>query len=460
MSQLFRTTRRRFIKGLAVTTGGIVVPNILIAQNSTLASRKVGIACIGVGGKGFSDMEGAAKGNEIVAICDVDSKNLEKAAAKFPSARQYSDFRKMLDEVKEIEGVTVSTADHAHYPAAMHAIALGKHVCVQKPLTNTLWEARELHKAAKKKGVITQMGNQGHTYEENRILKEWITAGVIGKVREVHVWTNRPIWPQGNEVQFKTGTPVPQELDWQLWLAQTPDHPYSPDIHPFKWRGFIEWGSGAIGDMGCHQLDPAFWALDLGAPQRVEAQTRELTDIAWPKGGTIKYHWKNVPKHGDVTFVWYEGKNEDGTPNVPKLPKELEGQKLSGTGFMMIGSEGVIYNEGDQASKRMKILPEQRSKDFLASPPAKTLPRSPKAGNPQEEWTQAIKEGKAYPFMSQFDYSIPLTELCLVGGLAMRCGKAIEWNSAKLEVTGMPEAAKFIKRPHYRAGWEYSSAKV
>src|SRR6201999_487099 len=222
-------------------------------------SRKVGYAAIGCGGKGFSDLEKAGKGNEVVALCDVDAKNLAKAALKFPNAKQYRDFRKMLDEVKEIEAVTVSTPDHAHFPAAMHAIALGKHVCVQKPLVNTLWEARELYKAAKKKGVITQMGNQGHTYDDNRIVKEWIAAGVIGKVKEEHVRTNREFWQQGKDVSCKPGE-GPANLDWDLWLAATPEHAYSPDIHPFKWRGFIEWGAGAFGDMGCHLIDAASWA--------------------------------------------------------------------------------------------------------------------------------------------------------------------------------------------------------
>src|SRR4051794_11902793 len=299
-----QSSRRHFLKSAVITTaGGIILPSFIRAQESNPPSRKVNYAAIGCGGKGFSDLEKASKGNNVVALCDVDSKNLAKAAMKFPNARQYRDFRKMLDEVKEIEAVTVSTPDHAHYPAAMHAIALGKHVCVQKPLTNTLWEAHELHKAAKKKGVITQMGNQGHTYEENRVLKEWLQAGVIGKVREAHVWTNRPIWPQGKEVSWKPGT-CPENLDWELWLAATPDRPYSPDIHPFKWRGFIEYGAGALGDMGCHMLDPIFQALDLGIPSHIEAKSEELTDVAWPRGATIKYHYKNHPKVGNVTMTW------------------------------------------------------------------------------------------------------------------------------------------------------------
>ena len=458
-SHPFRSTRRSFLKGLAATSGIIGIPQLILrAQDAIPASRKLGIACIGVGGKGESDMNSAAKDNEIVAICDVDAKSLAKAAAKYPNAKTFTDFRKMLDEVKSIEAVTVSTPDHAHYPAAMHAIALGKHVCVQKPLVNTLWEGRELHKAAQKKGVITQMGNQGHTFDENRLLKEWIQAGAVGTIREIHVWTNRPIWPQGKEVQWKEGT-IPEHLDWPLWLAATPDHPYSPDIHPFKWRGFIEWGAGAIGDMGCHNIDPIFYALDLGMPQHVDAVTQEMTDIAWPRGATIQYHWKNHAKHGDIKMTWYEGKNADGTQNLPPVPPELGETKFGSVGFLIIGSKGVIFNKADQC-KNPQIFPEARSAEFLATPIDKVFERSPRAGQPQEEWTLAIKNGKAFPFMSQFDYSVPLTELCLIGGLAMRVGGKIEWDSKKLQVVGMPEAARFIKRAAYRKGWEYSSDKI
>lgn len=422
------------------------------------ASKKLGIACIGVGGKGWSDMENAAKNNEVVAFADVDSNNLAKAIAKFPNAKPFRDFRKMLDEVKEIDAVTVSTPDHAHYPAAMHAMALGKHVCVQKPLTNTLWEAREMQKAARKKGLITQMGNQGHTYEDNRVLKEWLQADVVGKVKEVHVWTNRPIWPQGQIVSWKPGD-APENLDWNLWLAATPDRPFSRDIHPFNWRGFLEYGAGALGDMGCHNMDPLFWALELGMPQTIEAAPEELTEIAWPRGCVVKYHWKNHPKYGDLTMTWYEGKNADGSQKLPAVPAELGDQKFGSVGFLIVGSEGVIYNKADQC-QNPKIFPEARSKAFLANPPAKSLPRSVTPGDPQQEWTIAIKNGAAFPWMSQFDYSVPLTELCLLGALAMRCGRSIEWNSAELAVVGMPEAAKFIKRTNYRDGWDYSSAKI
>jgi predicted dehydrogenase len=459
MIHSIHASRRSFIKGLSATTAGsLAFPNLLLRAQDTPASKKLGIACIGVGGKGFSDMESASFQNEIVAICDVDANHLARAAERFPKAKQYRDFRQMLDEMKSIDAVTVSTPDHSHYPAAMHAIALGKHVFVQKPLVNTLWEANELHKAARKKGIITQMGNQGHTYEENRLLKEWFQASVIGKVREIHVWTNRPIWKQGSEAVLKPAE-IPAHLDWKLWLAGTPDAAYAPDVHPFAWRGYYEWGSGALGDMGCHNLDPLVWALGLGVPNRIEGTAHDLTNVAWPTGAQVKFSWKNVPGHGDIELYWYEGKNEDGSPRKPPVPKELGNQQLSATGFYVVGSDGVLYNQGDQASN-LTILPEARSKEFLASPPEKTIERSPTPGDPQREWSLAIKQGKEFPFMSHFDYAVPLTELCLLGNLAIVTGKPIEWDQEKFQAVGNDEANQLVKRRAYRAGWDYSSDKI
>ena len=211
----FRTSRRSFLKGLAVTSGGLVLPNIWLRADETPAGRKLGIAAIGCGGKGASDLEGASKENEVVALCDVDANNLAAAAKKFPNAKTFTDFRKMLDEVKSIDAVTVSTPDHAHYPAAMHAIALGKHVCVQKPLVNTLGSARAAPRR-EEEGRDHADGQPGAHAEDNRVVKEWIAAGVIGKVKEVHVWTNRPIWPQGKAVSSQAGR-VPAHLDWKMW---------------------------------------------------------------------------------------------------------------------------------------------------------------------------------------------------------------------------------------------------
>ena len=452
-------TRRSFLKSLtAATATGIAMPNLLLRAQDVAAGKKLGIGCIGVGGKGFSDMVNASFENEIVAICDVDANFLAKAAKKFPQARQYRDFREMLEKEKGIDGVTVSTPDHSHYPAAMHAISLGKHVCVQKPLVNTLWEADQLHLAAKKKGIITQMGNQGHTFEENRLLKEWFDSGVVGEVKEIHVWTNRPIWPQGKAADFKPNQPAPETLDWELWLAATPDRDYCPGIHPFAWRGFFEYGSGALGDMGCHNLDPLVWALGLGVPNRIEATSEGLTGIAWPNGAKVQYVWKNVPGHGEIKLYWYEGKNADGSPNLPEPPEGLVGN-ISKTGFYVVGENGILYNQGDQA-KNLTILPEARSEEFLASPPEKTLDRSPTPGDPQKEWSLAIKQGKPFPFMSQFDYAVPLTELCLLGDLAIRTGQPVEWDQEKFKAIGNDAANELVKRAAYRDGWEYSAEKI
>jgi len=452
-------SRRSFLKGLTATTAaGIAMPNLLLRAQDTPAGKKLGIACIGVGGQGLSDMMDASWQNEIVAICDVDANNLAKAAEKFPNAKQYRDFREMLEKEKGIEGVTISTPDHSHYPAAMHAISLGKHICVQKPLTNTLWEVRELHKAAQKKGIITQMGNQGHTYEENRRLKEWLDAGLLGKISEIHVWTNRPIWPQGKAADAKPAQPHPATLDWQLWLAQSPDTEYRPGIHPFDWRGLFEYGAGALGDMGCHNLDPIVWSLGLGVPDRIQATADGLTDIAWPRGAKVEYVWENVPGHGEIKLYWYEGKNTDGSDCLPPVPKDLN-KPLGGAGFYLVGEEGILCNEGSQAQK-FTILPEARSKEFLANPPAKTLDRSPTPGNAQKEWSLAIKQGKPFPFMSQFDYAVPLTELCLLGALAIRTGTPIRWDSEKFLAVDNDAANKLIKRAQYRDGWDYSADKI
>lgn len=456
---LSQISRRSFLKGLTATTAtGIAMPNLLLRAQDTPAGKKLGVGCIGVGGKGFSDMVSASWQNEIVAICDVDAKNLAKAAQKFPNAKPYRDFREMLEKEKGIDGVTISTPDHSHYPAAMHAISLGKHICVQKPLVNTLWEARELGEAARKTGVITQMGNQGHTYEENRRLKEWLDAGVVGKLNEIHVWTNRPIWPQGKAAAPKPTQPVPGDLDWQLWLAQCPDAEYRPKIHPFDWRGLFEYGCGALGDMGCHNLDPIVWALGLGVPDKIEAVADGLTGNAWPRGAKVEYHWKNVPGHGQLKLYWYEGKNTDGSDCLPPVPEGF-GRAHSGTGFYFVGEDGVLYNEGSQAQK-FTILPEARSKEFLANPPEKTLPRSPTPGDAQKEWSVAVKQGKEFPFMSNFDYAVPLTELCLLGALAIRSKQPVLWDQEKYLAIGNDEANKFIKRAQYRDGWDYSAAKI
>ncbi|MGI8602278.1 MAG: Gfo/Idh/MocA family oxidoreductase [Verrucomicrobiales bacterium] len=453
-----QTSRRNFLKaaGVAGMAGSLPFPSILRAANP---GGKLNIAAIGGGGgKGESDLAAASEGNNVVAICDIDRERLAAALKKYnlSAERGFTDFRKMLDSMKEIDAVTVSTADHSHYPAAMHAIALGKHVCIQKPLTNTLWEAQQLHLAAKKKGVVTQMGNQGHTGEGIRNLKEWIDQGAIGKVKEIHVWTNRPIWPQGKSAVYTEG-PVPEKYDWTSWLAANPDRPFftvpkDPENpkHPiceFVWRGHTLYGAGAMGDMGCHLLDGPFFGCGLGAPTKIEAEAEEYIEPAWPKASTIKCHFPDK----QLVLTWY-----DGGRKPPKPAALEESRTLSAGGFLVIGEKGAIYDQSDYCQSP-RLLPESAHKDWMATSPKKTLERSTHPGNPQGEWTHAIKNGLKPG--SNFDYSVPLTNLCLLGNLAMQAGKPIAWDAAKLTAKGMPEADKFIKR-EYRQGWDYSADKV
>jgi predicted dehydrogenase len=443
-------SRRSFLKtaGAATAASALPFPTILSAADP---NKKLNIAAIGGGGgKGESDIALAGEGNNVIAICDVDRDRLAKALQKYdlPSEKGFTDFRKMLDTIKEIDAVTVSTADHAHYPAAMHAIALGKHVCVQKPLVNTLWEAQQLQLAARKKGIVTQMGNQGHTGEGMRLIKEWIEQGAIGKVEEIHVWTNRPIWPQGNEAKFERKDQAPATLDWESWQAANPlVDGYIDGLHPFAWRGHTLYGAGAMGDMGCHLLDGPVFACGLGAPAKIEAEAEQYKEPAWPKASTITCHY---PDKG-IVLKWYDGGRK------PAKPPQLEATRnLSGGGFFVIGEKGAIYDQSDYCSSP-RLIPETAHKDWMASGPKKTLERSTHPGNPQGEWTHAIKNGLKPG--SNFDYSVPLTNLCLLGNLAIQVGKPIEWDAEKLEVKGMPDASKFIKRV-YREGWDYSADKV
>jgi predicted dehydrogenase len=467
---LYVPSRRSFLKGIGTITAAGLFPNLLLAQG---ANKKLGIAVIGVLGKGESDASAASKNNEVVAICDVDKNSLAKSQSKYPNAKPYSDFRKMLDEVKSIDAVTISTPDHMHYPAAMHAIALGKHVFIQKPLTNTLWENRQLHLAARKKGVITQMGNQGHTYEGNRVTTEWVKSGAIGKVKEVHVWTNRPIWPQGKSATLSKSGKPPEHLDWEQWLGAVPSQPYSDNVHPFKWRGFLEFGAGAFGDMGCHLMDASYVALGLTTPNFITAtKVDDLTDVAWPTGSIVKLEFNGVAGHGDIPYYWYEGKKPDGSPYLPEFPSNVDlaeafphkdpakaGHPSPG-GWMIVGTEGVIFNRNDQA-KDMVLFPKSRRDSVNPDSIAKTEPRSVTPGDPQQEWSEAIKRGKEFPYMSQFDYSCPLTEGTLIGGLAMHFpGERLAWDSKALKVTNNEAANKFIKRAAYRKGWEYSADKI
>lgn len=448
-------TRRDFLSKSALATGSLFVPNIFLGQDAV--AKNINVAGIGgAGGKGESDVGISAKGANIVAICDVDRNRLKKAGEKYRDAKLFESFREMFDVMGDkIDMCTVSTPDHAHYPAAMEAIKRGKHVCVQKPLVNTIWEANQLHQAAQKKGVKTNMGNQGHTGDMIRIFRQWIQAGAIGNVKEIHVWTNRPIWPQGNDAKAKyLSKDVPDFLNWEAWLAATPQVPYIDGLHPFAWRGNLQYGAGAMGDMGCHLLDGPFWACDLGEPYKIEAECDELTDVSWPKSSHAQFHFK-TPKFGEVVLHWYEGGRKPERP--AELGPDRDWDKIKG-GFLVRGDEGVFLDTSDYC-QGPRLLPEEKFQAFLGGKkPQLELPQSLAPGEPQLELIRAIQQDKICG--SNFDYAVPLTKLCLIGNLALRNpGKVLEWDSAG-QKTNDEAANKLLKRAAYREGWEYSAEMI
>jgi predicted dehydrogenase len=445
-----RSNRRDFFKQTALAGVGFWVAgtsNLLADSKSSL--ERLNIACIGVGGKGSSDTEQAGKHGTIVALCDIDDKPLDAMAQKFPKAKKYNDFRKMFDEIaKDIDAVTVSTPDHTHAPASMMAMKLGKHVYCQKPLTHDVYEARAMRETAAKYKVATQMGNQGTAENGLRRAVEIIQAGAIGPVREAHVWTNRPIWPQAPKVTTrpKDTPPVPPHVHWDEFLGPAPERPYSPAYHPFAWRGWWDFGTGALGDMACHTANMAFMALKLGYPTSVVAECDEINPETYPGWAVIHYQF---PARGDmppVKLTWYEGKR-DGHKVLPP-PELTRGQKVSDSGSLLVGDKGILYSPNDYGAS-YTLLPEKDFKDYEG--PAELLPRNGRGDDGMKiEWIAAIKGGP--PAMSNFDYAGLLTETVLLGNVAMRVGKKLEWDGPKLKATNCPEADQFIRR-EYRKGW-------
>ncbi|MHC4637949.1 MAG: Gfo/Idh/MocA family protein [Planctomycetota bacterium] len=434
--------RRTFLgtSAAAVASFMIVPRHVLGGPKYKAPSEKLNIAGIGVGGKGGGDVQ-ACSGENLVALCDVDHERAAATFEKFPNAKKYKDFRVMLDEMGDkIDAVTVSTPDHVHFHAAMRAMKMGKHVYVQKPLTHSVWEARQLTEAARKYNVATQMGNQGHSGEGNRLICEWIQAGVIGEVREVHSWTNRPIWPQGIE-RPKEVHPIPATLDWDLWLGPAPKRPYNKDAYaPFKWRGWWDFGTGALGDMGCHLIDTPFWALKLRYPTSVEACSTKVNSESAPLASMVHYDFPARDDMPPVTMTWYDG------GMLPRRPEDLEPELRLGSrngGVLFIGSKGKL-SCGCYGDNPM-LIPGSRMKTFKK--PEKTIPRS--KGH-YKDWIEACKGGK--PASSSFDYAGPLTETVLLGNLAIRSGKKLQWDGAKMKVTNVPEANQYVRRD-YREGW-------
>jgi predicted dehydrogenase len=450
-------TRREFMgrtagAAAAAAAGLMIVPRrVLGGPGYQAPSDTLNIGCIGVWGKGASDIVGVSTEN-IVGLCDVDDAMMEKflkwdeptpeQKAKYEKAAKFRDFREMLDQVKDIDAVTVSIPDHNHAVAAMTAMKMGKHAFVQKPLTHTVKEARLLAQEAKARNLVTQMGNQGHSKEGARLICEWIWDGAIGPVRDVHVWTNRPIWPQGIEAPKEIPS-VPPTIDWNVWLGPAPWRPYHPAYHPFAWRGWWDFGTGALGDMGAHLIDQPFWALKLGAPKRIQASGTPFTKDSYPLAEIVSYEFPARDKWPPVKLTWYDG------GMMPPRPAALpDGLMLGdeGGGCLFVGDKGLLVCSTYGESPR--LLPDQLMKDYKR--PAKTIPRSPGI---HEEWIAAIKAGRKST--TDFSYAGALTEMMLLGNIALRFKDdkvILDWDSEKMVFPNFPEANPFV-HTDYRAGW-------
>ncbi len=440
-------SRRAFLGSATAAAAISFLPARVLGRGGPSPNSKLNIAGVGVGGQGASDLESLSDQN-IVALCDVDWERAAKTFERFPQAKRYKDFRQMLDKEKNIDAVVVATPDHNHAIVTMTALKLHKHVYCEKPLTRTVHEARAVAKAAREAKVATQMGNQGMAFEGNRLINEWLDAGAIGAVREVHVWSDRPThsgklpfwWPQG--IDRPTDTPaVPQTMDWDQWLGPAPSRPYHPAYAPFKWRGWWDFGSGGLGDMGIHNLAPVFAALKLGAPISINGASTPVFSETVPLAATVHYEFPARGSLPPVHLHWYDG------GLMPERPMELEENRELDRedGIIFVGDKGKMLVAG-WGGEHPRLLPEKRDKEF--NRPPKTLPRS--IGH-HKEWVEACKGGP--PAQSRFDFAGPLTEAVLLGSVCIRNGgEKLTWDSEKLKITNDPDANHLLHY-EYRKGW-------
>jgi predicted dehydrogenase len=450
-------TRREFFgtAAAAAAAGVMIVPRrVLGGPGYKAPSDTLNIGCVAVGGRGFADTRSASVEN-VVALCDVDNgkmagflkseKHTPEQKAIFAKAAKYQDWRRMFDAEKGLDAVTISTPDHNHAIIAMAALKRGKHVFCQKPLTHTIKEGRLLAEEARTRNLTTQMGNQGHAMEGIRIIREWIQDGAIGDVTEVHVWTNRPIWPQGIERPKETPA-VPEGLDWDIWLGPAPWRPYHPVYCPADWKGWWDFGVGALGDMGAHLIDQPVWALDLGYPETIQASSTGFNNETYPLAEIITYRFAARGSKPPVTMIWYDGGLMPPRPAAAYLE---DGRMLGDEdgGCLFVGSKGMLVCSTYGGSPR--LLPEKLMQEYKRPP--KTIPRSPGI---MEEWFASIKAGKKSS--TDFgDYGSRLTEVMLLGIVALRfkdAKVALQWDPVKLEFPNLPEANPFVHRT-YRTGW-------
>jgi len=414
-------------------------------------NERVRFACIGVGGKGDSDSRDAGRHGDVVAICDVDEETLDRKAKqlseKHKDVRKYYDYRKMLEDLGDrIDAVTVSTPDHTHAPASVMAMRMGKHCFCQKPLTWSIEEARVMRTLAAEKNLVTQMGNQGTADKGFRSGVELLRSGVLGSLKEIMVWTNRPIWPQGMHRPKETPG-IPSKFHWYEFLGAAPDRPYHPSYAPFNWRGWLDYGTGALGDMACHTINIACMSFELFDPESVEVlDTSGIVDEAsYPAWSIIRTHFGPRSGRGPVTMTWYDG-GEKLPQEKREFLKHLHGRKAPGSGLLLIGDKGSFFSENDYGAEHV-LLPEKDFRDVKQPEP--TLPRT--KGH-FTEWVEGIQSNDPHKPMSNFQYAGRLTETVLLGVVALKAGKKIEWDGEAMRVKNCEFANDFVRRD-YRRGF-------
>lgn len=441
--------RRQFVKNIGAAGILTALPHYIKADEKKLSPNdKLNIAAVGIGGMGGENLKQMETEN-IVALCDVDWDHAAKIFEKYPDAKRYKDFRVMLEKQKDIDAIVVATPDHTHAIVTLWAMQMGKHVYTQKPLTRLVEEARELSKMARKTQLITQMGNQGHSGEDIRLLTEWIQDGAIGPVYEVHVWTDRPVWPQGL-AERPEKMDSPENLDWDLWIGPAPHRDYNEIYHPFRWRGWLDFGSGALGDMGCHNIDHAYTALKLKYPTSVTASCsmdmdpddiwqKRKNNETYPRASIVTYRFPERENLPAVKLMWYDGGLQ------PPRPIELEqGRQMPTNGSLFIGEKGTILR-GDGM---VRLIPEAAMREYKI--PEKTIPRIEKSH--EQNWIECIKEHKTAS--SHFGYAGPLTESVLLGNVALRFPyENLEYDPENIEIRNNPEASVYLKM-NYREGWK------
>ncbi len=464
-------TRRCFLRSSALAASTAATLGFPYLGRVLGANGRVAVGVIGAGGKGESDTNYTANaGADVLALSDVDGNTLRARGNQYPRARQYLDYRKMLDEVgRSLDAVTVSTPDHVHALAAAAAITMGKHAYVQKPLVHSVYEARYLRDLARRHKVITQMGNQGSSEDGLRRAVEVVHAGLIGNVSQIHVWSNRPIWPQGIE-RPPGEDPVPAYLNWDLWIGPAPMRPYKRGVyHPFKWRGWIDFGTGALGDMACHTVNMPFRAARLGYPTAVEAEDNSgMNRETYPLSSKLRFDFPAREGLPPTKLWWYDGNPSDPrsfrpSSDITREITEMTGQ-LPGSGALLIGDRGRIFSPDDYGAQfyvRLNGETEFKSSsnhDAVKAIP-QSIPRNPARGDTDfrqhAEWVQAIKTNNPELPYSRFDIAAYLTEIILLGCVALRVGKGVtmQWDGPRMHSPNIKEAAQFVNYP-FRPGWK------